>query len=142
MASKLFDSFQDDVDRGNIVPSVDTFKRMLISAAGVAAVNAGTMSKRSDFTSYEVTGSGYVAGGSTCAATVTKDATNHRNEISFAQTTWASSTITAAGSIVYKSRGGVASADELVLCNDFGGNVSSSGGPFTVNADTIRRQNP
>lgn len=141
MTITVCDNFQDDVDKGNIDVDSDTFKRMLISAAGVAAFNRATFTKRSDVTAYEVTGTGYTAGGAAAAATLSKDTTNHRNDITFASSTWASSVITAAGSVIYKSRGGSAAADELVALNDFGGNVSSTGGPFTVNAETIRRQN-
>jgi hypothetical protein len=54
---------------------------------------------------------------------------------------WASSTITARGCVYYKSRGGASSADEIVAYNDFGGDVSTTGGTFSIAASTITLQN-
>jgi len=43
--------------------------------------------------------------------------------------------------VYYKRRGGLASADELVAVNDFGSDVTTSSGTFTLNASTVRIQN-
>ena len=97
--------------------------------------------KRSDVTN-EVTGTGYTAGGTTVTATVTRDNATDRVDITFANPSWASSTITARGVVIYKSRGGAATADELVCYGDFGANVSSTNGTFTVNfTSPLRFQN-
>jgi len=61
--------------------------------------------------------------------------------IQFAAVSWASSTITARGLVIYKSTGGAASTDPVVAYNDFGSDVSSSGGTFAVAASTITLQN-
>jgi hypothetical protein len=54
---------------------------------------------------------------------------------------WASSTITARAAVIYKSRGGASSADELVCYVDFGADVSSSAATFSLGASVITLQN-
>jgi hypothetical protein len=98
-----------------------------------------THDKRNDVTN-EVSGTGYTAGGVTSACTVTKDTTNDRVTLSFAAVSWASSTITARGAVIYKSTG-TASNDNLVAYNDFGSDVASASGTFTVGASVITLQN-
>jgi hypothetical protein len=73
--------------------------------------------------------------------TVTKDTANDKVTISLGAVSWASSTITARGCVYYKSRGGASSADEIVAYNDFGGDVSTTGGTFSIAASTITLQN-
>ena len=60
------------------------------------------------------------------------DLANDRYEISFSNPSWTSSTITARAGVIYKSRGGASSADELVAYVDFGADVSSTSGTFIV----------
>jgi hypothetical protein len=141
MASFIPTSFFNDVFKGNIDCDTDTFKRMLLGS-GASALNKDNLDKRDDVTSYEVSGTGYSAGGATSTVTVPAvDTTNDRQEVSLGSSSWPSSTITAYYSFTYKSRGGAASADEAVFINDFGGAVSTTNGTFTCNADTIRIQN-
>lgn len=141
MASMIFNSFWDDLSRGNIDADTDTFYMMLISSAGVSAANKDTWTKRSDVTAYDVTGTNYSAGGKAVACTVSKVTASDTETYVFATTTWATSTITAYGAVVYKRRGGADTADELVYMHDFGGVKTSSAGDFTVNASTITLQN-
>jgi len=128
--SIVYNSLLEDLARGAIDFDTDTFRAMLVTATYVA--NKDTHAKRSDVTN-EVTGTGYTAGGTTVTATVTRDNATDRVDITFANPSWASSTITARGVVIYKSRGGAATADELVCYGDFGSNVSSTNGTFTVN---------
>jgi hypothetical protein len=102
--------------------------------------NKDTHDFRDDVTN-EVVGTGYTAGGNTATVTVTIDTANDRVDISLGGTTWTTSTITARKAVYYKSRGGAASADELVAVNDFGSDVSTTAGTFTLNASTLRIQN-
>lgn len=139
MASTAFDSFLDDLAKGSIDMDTDTFKVMLVTSGYTE--DKAAHSKLSDVTS-EVSGTGYTAGGATLVPTVTKDTTNHRTTLTFPQVTWPSSTITARKAVVYKSRGGAASADELVFVNDFGSDVTTSNGTFTLNASTIQLNTP
>ena len=129
MASLIYDSCIDDVVRGAIDFDSDSFKVMLVTSAYTPAKKTDT--RRNNVTN-EVTGTGYTAGGAATTATVAKDTANDRETITFSNPSWASSTITAAAAVIYKSRGGASSADELVAYVDFGGNVSSTNGTFTV----------
>lgn len=137
MASFQYTSYIDDCLRGNIDNDTDTFKVMLCTSSYVPSRNH---TKRSDITN-EVVGTGYTAGGATITVTVSAiDTVNNRVDVILGGTSFTSSTITARYAVYYKSRGGLASADELVAVNDFGSDVSSSSGTFTLNASTSRMQ--
>jgi len=138
MASLIYNSAVDDMARGVIDFDTDTFKVMLVSSA--YSPNKDTDLKRSAVTN-EVSGTGYTAGGVTSACTVTKDTANDRVTLSFAAVNWASSSITARAAVIYKSRGGLASADELVCYVDFGADVSSSSATFSLGSSTITLAN-
>lgn len=87
-------------------------------------------------------GSGYSTGGQTATPTITLDTANDRTDITFANIAWTTATITARAGVLYKSRGGASSADELIAYVDFGTNVSSTGGTFTVSfTGPLRFQN-
>ena len=138
MASLIYNSAIDDMARGAIDADTNSFKAMLVTSS--YAPNKDTDLNRSAVTN-EVTGTGYTAGGVASVCTVTKDTANDKVTLSFAAVSWASSTITARALVIYKSRGGASSADELVAYVDFGSNVSSTGGTFSVAASTITLQN-
>jgi hypothetical protein len=138
MASLIYNSAVDDMARGAIDFDTDTFKVMLVTST--YAPNKDTDLKRSAVTN-EVTGTGYTAGGVTTACTVTKSTANDRVTLSFAAVTWASSTITARAAVIYKSRGGASSADELVCYIDFVSDVSSTASTFSLGSSTITLQN-
>ena len=138
MASLIYDSCLRDLQIGAIDSDADTFKAMLVTSTYTA--NKGTHAKRSDITN-EVTGTGYTAGGVTCACTPALNTTAHTMVLTFAAVSWTSSTITARGMVIYKSRGGASSADELVGYLDFGSNISSAGGTFSVAASTLTTTN-
>lgn len=137
MPSLVYNSCIDDLARGNIDFDSNTFRAMLVTSYTPSKDNHD---RRDDVTG-EASGTGYTAGGVTSTVTVTKSTANDRVTIQFGAVSWASSTITARGCVYYKSRGGAASADELVAYNDFGSDVSSSGGTFAVAASTITLQN-
>ncbi len=138
MASLIYNSCIDYVCKGSIDFDTDTFKMMLVT-------DSYTPSKSHDFrndVTNEVTGTGYTAGGNAATPTVTKDNVNNRVDISWSITSWTSSTITARAGVIYKSRGGASSADELVGYVDFGSDVSSSSGTFSVTITSpLRFQN-
>lgn len=128
MASIIYNSCLDDAVRGNIDFDTDSFKIMLVTSTYTA--DKDTHTKRSDVTN-EVSGTGYTSGGAASAVTVTKDTTNDRIDIEFADVSFSSATITAAGAVIYKTTG-TASTDNLVAYLDFGGDVTSTNGTFTV----------
>ena len=138
MASLIYNSAIDDMARGAIDADTDSFKAMLVTSS--YSPNKDTDLKRSAVTN-EVSGTGYTAGGVASVCTVTKDTANDKVTLSFAAVSWASSTITARALVIYKSRGGASSADELVCYVDFGSDVSSTGGSFSVTASVVTLQN-
>ena len=137
MASLIYNSCIDDMARNAIDFDTDSFKVMLVSASFSADKDAHL--KRSSVTN-EISGTGYTAGGVSAAVTVTKDTANDKVIIEFAAVSWPSSTITARGAVYYKARGGASSADELVAYNDFGSNITTSNGTFSLAASTLTLQ--
>jgi hypothetical protein len=133
MADVIYDSLIDDVARNNVDLDTDTFKAMLVTSAYVP--NRATHTRRSDITN-EVVGTGYVAGGNAVAVTVTKDTGLHKVTAAFANYNLPGAALTARALVIYKSRGGLASADELVAYCDFGGDKTASGGTFAVTFGT------
>lgn len=139
MASIIFNSGLDDAFSGNINFDADSFKCLLVTSAYTPNKDAHT--KRSDVLVNEVIGAGYSPGGSAATVSVINDTMNDRINISLGAVNWPTSTIIAAGAVYYKSRGGAASADELVAFIDFGGDVISTNGMFSLSASTLRIQN-
>lgn len=131
---KFYDSFYQDLGVNNIKLSTDTFKLMLVTSAYTFSF---AHAKRSDITN-EVTGTGYTAGGVTLGSvTWTSDGTNHRSVFDFADPSWANSTITARGGVIYKSRGGASTADELMCFLDFETDVVSSNTEFKIQINSV-----
>lgn len=87
-------------------------------------------------TENEVSGTGYVAGGNTLtvAAPASSGTTAY---IDFSDTTWAASTITARGALIYKSGGG----DPAIAVLDFGGDKTSTASDFTIQFPTADANN-
>lgn len=139
MASLIYNSAVRDEAIGSIDYDTDTFKVMLVTSTYTE--NKDTHTKRSDVTN-EVVGTGYTAGGNAATVTVgAVDTVNDRVDITLGGTTWPTSTITARKAIYYKSRGGASTADELIAVVDFGADVSTTVGTFTLTASTLRKQN-
>jgi hypothetical protein len=139
MASLIFNSALNDALNGNIDFGSDTFKVMLVTSAYTP--NKDTHTKRSDVTN-EVGNSGtYAAGGATATVSVTNDTANDRQDTSLGGAAFTTATITARAAVYYKARGGLASADELVVYIDFGSDVTSTAGTFTLTASILRIQN-
>jgi hypothetical protein len=131
MADVIYNSFFTDLAENSIDLGADTFKIMLVTSSYTPDVDAHN---RKDDVTNEVTGTGYTAGGATLASvTVTQDNTNNLTKWDAADVSWATSTITARGAVIYKSRGGLASADELVKYFDFGTDQVSTGAAFNIN---------
>lgn len=137
MASLIYNSCIDDMARGAIDFDTNTFKMMLVTSS--YAPDKDTHTKRSDV-SNEVSGTGYTAGGETCACTVAKVTANDNVTLTFAAVSWPTSSITARGAVIYKSTGS-ASTDCLVAYDDFGANIVSASGTFTVAQNIITVQN-
>lgn len=114
---------------GGIDLDTDTLKVMLVTDSYTPDIDAHL--DRADVTN-EVEGTGYTAGGAELGSvTVTQDDTNNRGVFDAADTTWASSSITARGAVIYKSTG-TAANDLLIAYKDFGEDKTSSNGNFTI----------
>lgn len=138
MASLAFNKGISAALTGLIDFDTDTFKAMLVTSA--YAPNKDTHQFRSDVTN-EVVGTGYTAGGAATSVTVTEDAANDRTDISFANVSWAASTITARAAVIYAVKGSAAT-DRLVAYVDFGADISSSGTAFVATfSSPLRFQN-
>ena len=120
-------SFKKELLSGTHDFSSDTFKMALYTAD--AALNA-------DNTVYtatnEVSGTGYSAGGNTLTVSTTPSSSGTTAYVSFSNTSWASSTITARGALIYNS----SKANRAVAVLDFGADRSSSSSTFTVTFPT------
>lgn len=85
----------------------------------------------------EVTGTGYTAGGLALSSVVVSyaGATNTLS-LAAAASTWSTSTITARYAVIYDSTPATDATRPLLAYVDFGADVSSSVGPFTITWDS------
>ena len=132
MASVFYDNAKKNLWNGTVDLAADTIKVALVTSSYSPSLTADEFF---DDVTNEVTGTGYTAGGATLSGqAVTADTVSHRGKFTANNVTWSSSTITAAGAVIYKSTG-TASTSPLIGYIDFGGNKSSSAGNFTIQWD-------
>lgn len=111
----------------------DTLKVMLTTSSYTP--NQDTDQYKSAVTN-EVTGTGYTAGGQTLTSvSVAYSASTNTLTLDAADPSWASSTITARRAVFYDDTPAASTAKPLIAWWDFGADVSSSGGPFTLTID-------
>jgi hypothetical protein len=89
-------------------------------------------------TSDEVVGTGYTAGGNTLTVSQVPTSTGTTAFLSFANTTWSTSTITARGALIYLANG---TTNPAVAVLDFGGDKTSTAGDFTIQFPTADASN-
>ena len=113
-----------------------TFKLALYTSS--ATLGAST----TDYTtSNEVTGTGYTAGGGTLTA-VTPTTSGTTAFADFADLTFSSATITAAGALIYNTTtGGGSSTTDSVVVLSFGADKTSTSGDFTIQFPTADANN-
>lgn len=129
MANVIFNSWKADVLKANIDHVDDTIKVMLVSSSYTP--NQDTHQFIDDVTN-QVTGDGYTAGGATLASkTVTQNDTDNRGVFDAADVTWADSTITARGAVLYKDTGTPATSP-VISYFDFAEDKISTDGDFTI----------
>lgn len=115
-------SFKTELLGGVHDLDTDTIKIALFTSS--ATLGAATTAYS---TSNEVSGVGYTAGGNTLTgATITSSGTTAI--VDFDNTTWASSTITARGAMIYNS----SKANRAIAILDFGSDKTSTDGDFTI----------
>lgn len=106
----------------NLAAAGDTIKIALYTSS--ATLNETTTAYTA---TNEVVGAGYVAGGNTLAGQVvtTSGTTAY---VDFTDSTWAASTITARGAMIYNS----SKANRSIIILDFGADKSSSASSFVI----------
>jgi hypothetical protein len=133
LASAIYNSFKRDIMNGSMDLDASTVYVMLVTDY---TLNIDTHDNRNDVTSWEVTGTNYTAAGAEITTlTVTADTTDDEGVWDGADVTWASSTISAEGAIIYLSSG-ASTTDKLIAYIDFGSAKSSSNGDFTIQWST------
>ncbi len=114
-------AFGTTVTRGST--NADTFKIALYTSS--ATLDATTTAYSA---TNEVSGTGYTAGGNSLTVAQTPTSTSTTAWLDFADTTWASSTITANGALIYNDT----NSDKAVAVLAFGGDKTSTNGDFTI----------
>lgn len=133
VSAKLYGLFLKSLANKEIDLDSDTLKVMLCTSAYTPDQDAHQY--KSSVTN-EVTGTGYTAGGATLGSvTVTYSAGTNTLTLDAADPSWASSTITARYAVFYDSTPATDATRPLIAFVDFGADVVSSGGPFTVTLD-------
>lgn len=111
----------------------DTIKCALLTSSYTPSQS--THNYFDDVSSAEVaSGGGYTTGGATLASKTEAYSSNVK-QFDAADVTWSTSTITARYAVVYVDTAGASSTDPLICYVDFGQDVSSSGGSFTITWD-------
>jgi hypothetical protein len=119
-----------NVTKGAIDLDTDTFKIMLTTSSYTPDIDLHDF--RNDVTN-EVSGTGYTTGGATLSGvSVTYDSASNQVRISWTDPTWTTATITARTAVIYKSRGGASSADELLAYVTEASDITSTAATFTV----------
>lgn len=129
MADVIYNSFKRDIMNGSIDLDTDVIKVALVTSA--YTVNQDTHVDFGDITN-EVVGTGYTArGGALDNKTVTVDNTDNEGVFDADDETWATSTITARGAVIYLDSG-VDATSYLIAYLDFTTDQTSSSGNFTI----------
>lgn len=131
MADFTFNAAKVAIGSADISFAADTFKLLLVTSSYTPDQDAHDF--RNDITNEVANGNGYTTGGATLTGvSISVDNSGNRAIVEADDVTWSSSTITARRAILYKSRGGASSADEVIFCYDFSSDKSSTNGNFTV----------
>lgn len=131
MASFNFNAGIRNVVTGAIDLDTDSFKVLLVTSV-LGETEKDTFDFRNDIINEVAAGGGYATGGIPITLTVAAvDGTNNDVEVTAAAVNWPTATITAVGAVIYKSRGGASTADELLCFVDFTGTIVSTNGTFT-----------
>lgn len=132
MANAIYNGIKLAIVKGEIDFDIDQFKILLVTNSYTP--NVDTHEFLSHVTN-EVVGTGYVAGGQVLQnQTVAVDLANDRAYFDADDVTWAASSITARGAIIYKNTGNAATS-RLITYLDFSTDRVSDGGDFTVAFD-------
>ena len=122
ITSTITNSYKQEILSGTQA-SGDTYQIALYTS--LATLDASTTAYSS---TNEVVGTNYTAGGATLSG-FTTGLSGSTAYLTFTNPTWSTSTITARGCLIYNS----SKSNKSVAAYDFGGDVTSTAGTFTVN---------
>ena len=137
ITTSMCNSFKQELLGGVHDLDTDVLKIALIKATpagtyGAATTNYSNVTVSSD----EATGTNYTAGGNTLgSATISLDGSTAI--VDFANTTWASATVSADGCIIYNA----SQTNKAIAVIDFGGTKTSTNGDFTIEFPTADASN-
>ena len=137
ITTSMCNSFKQELLGGVHDLDTDVLKIALIKATpagtyGAATTNYSNVTVNSD----ESTGTNYTAGGNTLgSATISLDGSTAI--VDFANTTWASATVSADGCIIYNA----SQTNKAIAVIDFGGTKTSTNGDFTIEFPTADASN-
>lgn len=106
--------------------TADTFKIALYTSSATLGASTTAYS-----TSNEVSGTGYTAGGATLTV-VAPTTSGNSAFVDFSDVTFASSTITARGALIYNS----SKSNKAVIVLDFGSDITTTNATFTITMPT------
>jgi len=121
ITSSICDSYTQELFSGTHT-NTDTYKIALFTSA--ATLSSATTAYA---TTNEVVGTGYTAGGVALTGFATSIDTGVAI-LDFADVSWAASTITARGALIYNS----SKTDKAVAVLDFGSDITSTAGTFSI----------
>lgn len=127
MADIIYNTFKEYVGDNTIDMDNDTFKIALMAATYTPDATHSTWS---DVSAYEISGTGYSAGGATLSG-VTWTRTTGTVKFDATDASWSSATFTARYAIIYSDTP-TSPADPLVCMLDFSTSQSVVSGTFTV----------
>ena len=131
----LCTSFKQALLDGEMDFSSDTSQTFKIALFTSSATLDATTTAYS--TTNEVSGTGYIAGGNTLTISANPETSGTTAFLDFADTTWATATITARGALIYQSGG----SNPAVAVLDFGADKTSTAGDFTIQFPTADASN-
>lgn len=126
MASFVYNKAKLKMGNGTINFGSHTFKMLLLSDAHTPSASAHEY--LSNISGSEISGTGYVSGGSALASTVWAE-TSGTVKLDANDSSWTTATFTARYGVIYDD---TASNKDLLCLLDFGGNKSVSNGTFTI----------
>jgi hypothetical protein len=121
ITTAICNSYKQEILQG-VHSSTDTYKIALYTSSATLGASTTAYSATN-----EVTGAGYNAGGKTLTGYVS-GLSSGTAYITFNDPSWTSSTITARGCLIYNS----SKSNKAVACFDFGSDVISVSGTFTI----------
>lgn len=134
VTAKMYGLFLKSLASKEVNLNSDTLKVMLCTSAYVP--NQDTHQYKSSITN-EVSGAGYTAGGATLASvTLVYDGPSNTLTLDAADTSWATSTITARYAVIYDATPATDATRPVIAYVDFGADVSSTAATFTITWDS------